>query len=189
MLIRGSHVLLRPLRDEDWLKIEEWGRSREALWGPFQRFQLDHLPMLRDVYKQTGLLKRDSGFLIIETTEDHKTVGFVRYTLLRFPDADIAYPEIGVGVPEKTDRGKGYAREATELLVDYLFSGYPTERIAAFTDTENAPAQRILEKLGFMKEGVLRRSMFRDGRWTDIAVYAVLRNKWKSNSRKLTDPS
>jgi len=145
--------------------------------------------MLRDVYKQTGLLKRDSGFLIIETTEDHKTVGFVRYTLLRFPDADIAYPEIGVGVPEKTDRGKGYAREATELLVDYLFSGYPTERIAAFTDTENAPAQRILEKLGFMKEGVLRRSMFRDGRWTDIAVYAVLRNKWKSNSRKLTDPS
>jgi len=181
-MITGTRVLLRPLREEDWEKIREWGKSREALWGQFQRFQLDHLPMLLEAYKQTGLLKRDSGFLIIETIDDQKTVGFVRYTLLRFPDADVAYPEIGVGVPEKVDRGKGYAGEAVGLLVDYLFSGYPMERVAAFTDVENVPAQRILEKLGFRKEGVLRRSMFRDGRWTDTAVYAVLRHEWKPSS-------
>jgi RimJ/RimL family protein N-acetyltransferase len=65
------------------------------------------------------------------------------------------------------------------LLVEYLLSGYPTERVAAFTDIENAPAQRLLERLGFQREGVLRRATFRDGRWRDLAIYGILREEWE----------
>jgi len=178
-MIRGTHILLRPVRDEDWQIIEDWGRSREALWGSFQRFQLDHLPRLREAYRQTGLLKRESGFLLIETIEDQRVVGFVRYTLVQFPDTDLPYPDIGFGIPEVGGRGKGLAKEAVGLLVDYLLSGYPTERVAALTDVENVPAQRVLEGLGFQREGVLRRASFRDGRWCDIAVYSIMRYEWK----------
>jgi RimJ/RimL family protein N-acetyltransferase len=177
-MIKGIRVLLRPVRDEDWQIIEEWGRSREALWGAFQRFQLDHLPQLREVYHQTGLLKRESGLLLVETIEDQRVVGFVRYTLVQFPDADFPYPDIGFGIPEVSERGKGFAKEAVALLVEYLFSGYPTKRVAACTDAENVPAQRVLERLGFQREGVLRRASFRDGRWCDIAVYSILRDEW-----------
>ncbi len=178
-MIRGTRVLLRPIRDEDWPTIEEWGYSREALWGPFQRFQLDHLPLLREAYRQTGLLKRGSGILLIEATTAQRVIGFVRYTLLKLPDADLPYPEIGFAIADTGARGQGFAKEAVGLLVDYLFSGYPTERVAAFTDVENLPAQRVLEGLGFQREGILRRAMFRDGRWCDIAVYGVLRDEWK----------
>jgi aminoglycoside 6'-N-acetyltransferase len=174
-VIKGDRILLRPLRDEDWQTIEEWGRDREGLWGPFQRFQLDHLPLLREAYRQTGLLKRESGVLLIETVEDHHVIGFVRYTLLQFPDADLPYPEIGFGLPEVSARGQGFAKEALRLLIEYLFSGYPAERVAAFTDVENIPAQRVLESVGFQREGILRRAMFRDGRWRDVAVYGILR--------------
>ena len=34
-MITGSRILLRPIGDEDWPKFEEWGSSREVLWGPF----------------------------------------------------------------------------------------------------------------------------------------------------------
>jgi RimJ/RimL family protein N-acetyltransferase len=51
--------------------------------------------------------------------------------------------------------------------------------VAAFTDAENVPAQRVLQKLGFQHEGLLRRASFRDGRWCDMAVYGVLREEWK----------
>jgi aminoglycoside 6'-N-acetyltransferase len=180
-VIRGTRLLLRPIRDEDWRVIEEWGQSRDALWGPFQRFQIDHLPVLREAYRQTGLLKRESGFLLIEPVEDHRVAGFVRYTLIAFPDADLPYPEIGFGIPDVSARGRGFAKEAVGLLVTYLFAGYPTERIAAFTDVENVPAQRVLERWGFQREGALRRVSFRDGQWRDLAIYAVLGENWRSS--------
>jgi RimJ/RimL family protein N-acetyltransferase len=176
-MIEGSRVLLRPIRDEDWSKFEEWGKRREALWGPFQRFQMDHLPLLREAYQETGLLKRESGFLLIETMEDQRVVGFVRYSMLSLPDADLPHPEVGFGIPEVDARGQGYAQEAVRLLVEYLFAGYPVDRVAAFTEDENKPAQRVLERVGFQREGVLRRAMFRDGQWRDVAIYGILRHK------------
>ncbi len=181
-MIQGKRVLLRPMRDQDWGVLQEWGKSREGLWGRYQRFQLDHLPMLRDAYQQTGLLRRESGFLMVETLQDGRPIGFVRYTLIPFPDADLPYPEIGFGI-EPSARGQGYACEAAELLVDYLWNGYPTERIAALTDTENSASQHVLQSLGFKLEGVLRRAMFRDGRWTDIAIYGLLRDEWRKNKQ------
>ena len=174
-MIEGIQIRLRPLRDEDWRKIEEWGSTREALWGPFQRFQLEQVPLLREAYQQTGLLKRDGGILLIETSQDRQAVGFVRYTLLSLPDADLPHPEIGFGIPEIAARGKGHAQEGVRLLVEYLFAGYPVERVSAFTDEGNKPAQRVMESVGFRREGSLRRAMFRDGEWQDVILYGILR--------------
>jgi ribosomal-protein-alanine N-acetyltransferase len=177
-MIKGTKVLLRPIQDEDWSTIEEWGRDQNALWGQYQRFQLDHVPRLRQAYQQTGLLTRESGLLLIQTIQKNEIIGFVRYTLLPYPDADTPYPEIGFGIPEISAQGKGYAQEAVDLLVDYLFAGYPVERIMAFTDQENIPAQRVLEKNGFQQEGKLRRSMFRNGKWCDLFIYGILRQEF-----------
>jgi RimJ/RimL family protein N-acetyltransferase len=174
-MIQGNRVRLRPIREEDWPKFEEWGKSRQALWGRFQRFQMDHLPLLREAFQETGLLRREGGFLLIETVEEQQVVGYVRYTVLGLPDADLPYPEVGFGIPEVSARRQGYAQEAVRLLVDYLFAGYPVERVAAFTDSENRAAQRVMEKVGFQREGVLRRAMFRDGQWRDVAIYGILR--------------
>jgi len=112
---------------------------------------------------------------MIETLEDQKAIGFIRYTIISFPDADIPYPEIGYGIAEVNERGKGYACEAVKLLVNYLFDGYPCERVAAMVDTENLPSIKVLEKIGFQREGVLRRATFRDGKWTDLAMYSLIR--------------
>jgi len=50
-MIKGTKIVLRPIKHEDWTTIEKWGRDRDALWGPFQRFQLDHIPLLRQAYQ------------------------------------------------------------------------------------------------------------------------------------------
>lgn len=180
-MIKGKKVLLRQIRDEDWSLFEEWGKSREALWGSYQRFQMDHLPLLREAFQKTGLLSREGGILLIETIEGQSVVGFVRYSMLSVPDSDHPYPEIGFGVPEINARGKGYGKEGVWLLVDYLFSGYPTQRIAAFTDIENKSAQRLMQNLGFQREGVIRKGLFRDGDWHDTALYSVLRGELKGS--------
>ena len=178
-MIKGKRIILRPVQDEDWVTIEEWGQDQDALWGSFQRFQLDHLPLLRQAYQQMNLLTRESGLLLIETIQDQEVIGYMRYTLIPYPDADMPYPEIGFGIPKASAQGKGYAKEAVSLLVGYLFAGYPVERMIAFTDQENIPAQRVMESVGFQQEGKLRRSMFRDGHWRDILIYGILRQEAK----------
>lgn len=123
-MIKGTNIVLRPVQDSDWLTIEEWGKDPEALWGPFQRFQLDHVPQLRQAYQQMGLLTRKSVFLLVEIIKEEKIIGYVRYTLIPYPDADLPCPEIGFGIPEASAQGKGYAKQAVGLLVGYLFAGY-----------------------------------------------------------------
>jgi RimJ/RimL family protein N-acetyltransferase len=174
-MIKGDRIVLRPIQDQDWPTIEEWGKERDSLWGPYQRFQLDHVPMLHQAYQQTGLLSRESGILLVEILQDQEVVGFVRYSLIPYPDAEMPYPEIGFGIPKASERGKGYAKEALGLLIQYLFAGYPVERIIAFTDRDNIPAQRMMKSVGFQLEGTLRRSMFRDGQWRDVLIYGILR--------------
>lgn len=176
--MKGSNILLRPFRDEDWQIIDEWGNNRNALWGPYQRYQLDHIPLLRQAYNKSNLLTRESGMLLIETLEAQEVVGFVRYTLLPYPDADYPCPEIGFGITSSDARGKGYAKQALQLLVDYLFAGYATQRILAFTEEENSPAQGVLEGVGFQREGALRQATFRDGEWRDMVIYGLLRMEW-----------
>jgi len=178
-MIKGKRLILRPLKDEDWQVLEAWGEDRDALWGPYQRFQLDHMPLLRQAYQRNGLLSRDSGFFMIELSDSQQVVGFVRYTLMPFPDENLPYPEIGFGIPDVSARGQGYAKEAVALLVGYLFAGYPVQRLASFTDVENLPARRLLESLNFQCEGILRRSSFRDGSWCDLALYGLLREEWE----------
>jgi RimJ/RimL family protein N-acetyltransferase len=178
-MIEGRRVRLRPIQEGDWPTIEAWGQSRDGLWGAYQRFQLDVLPLLRKAYQQTGLLSRESGLLLIENLEGQQAIGYVRYTLTALPDADYPHPEVGFGIPVAGARGKGYAQEALGLLVGYLFDGYAVARITAFTEVENLAAQRVLEHAGFRREGVLRRSIFRDGQWRDLAIYGLLREEWE----------
>jgi RimJ/RimL family protein N-acetyltransferase len=78
-----------------------------------------------------------------------------------------------------SEKGKGYGTEATQLLVDYLFLSKNIHRIQATTNVRNKTAQRVLEKVGFQKEGTIRKLLFVKGVWTDYHLYSILREEWK----------
>lgn len=65
---------------------------------------------------------------------------------------------------------------AQRLLADYLFATTTANRLEAGTDVENIGEQRALEKAGFIREGIRRGSLFRDGRWRDMVIYGRLRD-------------
>ena len=77
------------------------------------------------------------------------------------------------------ERGKGYCSEAVRIMVDYLFLLKSMIRIQARTDTRNLSSQRVLEKTGFKKEGLIRKAAFIRGDWRDLFIYSILREEWK----------
>ena len=81
---------------------------------------------------------------------------------------------IGIGLIPSA-RGKGHGTEAQRLLVAYLFACTTVNRIEASTDVENIAEQRSLEKAGFLREGVIRGSHFREGKYNDLALYGITR--------------
>ena len=64
-------------------------------------------------------------------------------------------------------------------MVDYLFMSKDRVRVQAATNSENKASQRVLEKAGFQKEGVVRKGLFLWGEWTDVYLYGILREEWK----------
>jgi RimJ/RimL family protein N-acetyltransferase len=178
-MLNGKRVTLRRVTDDDWKQIEAWADDRDALCGAYLRFQPEWLTRLKEAYQKTGLFSRDSVCLVIETVEGKRPIGLVTYGPLAFPDHDLPVPEIGFTVADAAARGKGYAKEAVGLLVRHIYESLPTERVMAVTECENVPSQRVLEALGFRREGVLRRAMFRGGRWNDAFVYGLLRDEMK----------
>jgi RimJ/RimL family protein N-acetyltransferase len=78
-----------------------------------------------------------------------------------------------------SERGKDYGTEATEIMVDYLFLSKDIARIQAHTDAGNTVSQKVLQKVGFKKEGIIRKSVFARGEWRDRALFSILREEWK----------
>jgi RimJ/RimL family protein N-acetyltransferase len=76
-------------------------------------------------------------------------------------------------------RGRGYGTAAQRLLVRYLFAHTQVNRVEATTEITNLAEQRALEKAGFTREGVMRGTTFRQGRWHDQIIYSVLRDEVK----------
>lgn len=77
------------------------------------------------------------------------------------------------------ERNKGHCTEAVKIIVDYLFLSKEIVRIEAETNPENIASQKALEKAGFTKEGLIRKSIFIKGEWKDSFLYSILREEWK----------
>jgi ribosomal-protein-alanine N-acetyltransferase len=80
--------------------------------------------------------------------------------------------------------GQGYATEAAGALLDWAFETLDLNRVQSETDTRNTASARVLEKLGFLREGTLREDCVVSGEVSDSWVYGLLRRQW----RPVSDP-
>ena len=74
--------------------------------------------------------------------------------------------------------GQGYATEAARALLQWAFETLDLNRVQAEADTRNAASARVLEKLGFVREGTLREDCVVNGDVSDSWVYGLLRREW-----------
>lgn len=83
--------------------------------------------------------------------------------------------EIGYDVSQEL-QGKGIGTAALKLFVDKIFSSTPLRRLMAYVAVDNIASRRILEKVGFKQEGLLREHYLINGIPTDEVVYGLLRS-------------
>lgn len=165
-----TEVTLLPVEEDDLPLLEKLTWDPETA-GEFERFGWFDRRRWRRGWAENCLLGMDGGALAV--VRDGERLGFMNWR--RRQAGPVAYSWIiGIALLPAA-RGLGYGTQAHRLLVRYLFAHTPVHRIEAATDIENVAEQRVLEKAGFTREGVLRGIGWRDGGWRDGVTYSILR--------------
>ena len=81
----------------------------------------------------------------------------------------VAELAIMIGTPY---RGRGYGSEAIALLCDFCFREMNLHKLKVSVFAFNEPAVRCYEKNGFIREGMLKGEIFRDGQYQDVVLLA-----------------
>jgi [ribosomal protein S5]-alanine N-acetyltransferase len=85
---------------------------------------------------------------------------------------------LGIVIGEKDLWGRGYGHLAVVQAVDYAFDVLDLDRITAEVFADNTRSARLFEGVGFMREGVMRESIHRDGQRVDELIFGLLRREW-----------
>lgn len=167
-----SQVTFRPVTEDDlsWLASL---RNGPTATGSHEWHGWSDPERTRRRWAESGLLGDSGGTLIVLHGTDR--VGDISWRKIQTGPTAFAWA-IGIGLAPEF-RGRGYGSEAQRLLVQYLFAHTQVNRIEATTEITNVAEQRALEKAGFTREGILRGSTFRQGRWHDQVIYSVLRDE------------
>ncbi|WP_432030797.1 GNAT family N-acetyltransferase [Streptomyces sp. 1222.5] len=80
---------------------------------------------------------------------------------------------------DATAWGQGYATETAHAVLRWAFDTLDLNRVQAETDTRNVASARVLEKLGFVREGTLREDCVVNGDVSDSWVFGLLRREWR----------
>jgi len=88
--------------------------------------------------------------------------------------------EIGFEL-SKEQWGRGIAAEAVEAIIAYGFQHMNFQRIEALIEPPNRSSQKLVEKLGFIREGLLRNYEFTRGKFDDLYMYSLLKQDFETN--------
>ena len=173
--IPGERVNLRRFRPTDEATVWEGRSSAEPTalpTGPGRRSQL------RKRLLVSGRFVRGSLDLAIES--NGRLIGDVQARMGEGQRLPPGVVELGVDLYDPAQRGKGYGAEAVALLTAWLLDRGIADRVQASTAVGNVAMRRVLEKLGFTYEGVMRGFMPVGSGREDFALYGVTRHEWQA---------
>jgi RimJ/RimL family protein N-acetyltransferase len=81
-------------------------------------------------------------------------------------------------------QGKGYATEAMQRLLQFLFEDLELHRVSAYIDVDNPASYQLVERLGFRREGHFIENTWFKGAWGSEYFYALLAREWREKHKK-----
>jgi RimJ/RimL family protein N-acetyltransferase len=157
IVARGKGFALAKMLDGDKDRLTELGD------GAFDADRDDSPPPL------------DISRLAVTNEEGTELLGAVSWHAVGYgPSFGSRAWDIGAGLLPSA-RNSGIGTQLARVLAEYLVDTTDVHRVQASTDVTNKPAQRAMEKAGFIREGVIRGAQLRGGEHRDMVGYSLLR--------------
>jgi ribosomal-protein-alanine N-acetyltransferase len=171
-LIETNRLLIRQFIPSDYNDLYEYLSDPVTyIYEPGEPVSLDEAREL--------VLQRSAGkdFLAVILKQENKLIGHLYFKQLE--PGEMMTWELGYIFNPRYQRN-GYASEASAALTDYAFTHYHAHRIMARCNPENTASWKLLERIGFIREGYFKKGGFihkdGDGKpiWNDVYEYSKL---------------
>lgn len=111
----------------------------------------------------------------IEAKSNNKLIGDCAIKLDKF---DNRIAEIGITISHLHQKN-GFAKETMLGIMDFLFAVKKIHRIVETVDVENIASIKLIESIGFRKEGHFIENIFFNEKWGSEFQFAMLKSEWK----------
>jgi ribosomal-protein-alanine N-acetyltransferase len=174
--VRGEHVRLVPpdrtLHLENalaWLNDPEITATIKMSLGVTRRQE--------ELFFDQIETKRDNDFVWAIVDPDDRHIGFIGLHEINWRNRSATG---GLVIGEKSAWGRGFATDAVGARTRFAFGELGLHRIAGHTI--NAAMKRVYVKCGYQHEGIARRAFWRQGRWHDADLFAILDEDWRQTA-------
>lgn len=165
-VIDSPRLRLRPMRASDVPALAEWmpNRSIYTYWGKSPgRSDKNPALMFEKPEKPTK-----SFHLGIEETDSTKVIGDIWVYLIE----NDRMASVAVRI-SPARQGRGYGTEALSAMTRFCFEHTELKRLWTKVDVRNIASQRMLEKCGYTREGLIRQGKMVNT-WCDYYIYGIL---------------
>lgn len=174
---KNFRVYLRALEPEDHALTHKW-RSDEVYKegvASLSRFvsletEKEWLESVKENHKQLKEVR-----LAVVLKKSDQMVGMVYLNNINLINRNAVMGSL-IGMDE--NRGKGYISEARYLIFEYGFFEVGLERISATILEDNANSRKSAEKFGYVKEGTLRKAIYKNGKFKNLIAYSMLKQEF-----------
>jgi len=179
LIIENDFLVLRPLKKSDISEIETISFSQElGEFGARVKNKSDLLGYFD--YCFSAKSNKELYPFIILKKDDEKPVGVTMFGNIDFHNRRL---EIGWTWIAEKFQGTGINGICKKLLLDYCFNQLILRRVEFRIDIKNIKSQKAIEKLGAVKEGMLRNYNIQSyGESEGTYVYSILTEEWNKKS-------
>lgn len=168
-------ILFRKFAESDIPNKVRWINDPEV-----NRYLHYDIPLNEEKTRAWYLQKKEDtsrADYVIEAMEEGKSTPVGLVGLLNI-DSRNRKAEFYIAVGEKRFWGKGFAAAASAQFIRQCFQQYGLNKIYCFTESGNLSAQRLFERLGFKKEGLLKEDLLHNGQVLDRCAYGLLKREF-----------
>lgn len=166
--MKNKQIYLRKIRIEDALAYQESTTNEEIRYmtGTPREYTLEEIKT--QIIEDTS--REDYAICLNETKE---MIGELSILDIDSPNHAAVFR---ISMNHTNHTGKGFGTEAMELIINHVFNDLKLNRLQLEVFSHNVRGIRAYEKVGFVKEGILREALFYQGNYPDEIIMSILKS-------------
>jgi len=173
-----SKTSIKPLAKKDipWLLDETMKYVNDTeVTKNFAKFDHRFTRNYERAYLTRLLASKADKVFAIENGK-HEYIGTIGLHQIYWPAKNA---RLGIIIGNKKEWGKGHAQRAIALLLNIAFKKMKLNKVWVICYVTNHRMKHIMEKMGFVEEGILREEYFHKDHYHDMVRLSLLRREWK----------
>ena len=168
-IIIGKEISLRALNENDSIKILEWVNKPELKKMTGTVYPISELEHKN--WFENKVTHNNEKIFGIELNSEKKLIGIVGLKNINYINSNA---ELYIYIGDNSYIGKGLGRDSLTTIVKFSFEEMNLHKIYLEVFSYNENAKLLYEKVGFEIEGILKESLFKNGRYYDKILMGII---------------